>query len=99
MCLGTVGTLTRVWDEGGAPVGEVDTGAAAQQVSLLACPHAEVGASVLVHSGFVLEVLDPGTAREARRLRSLAADRAARDRAARDRAARDRGAGDREGPG
>src|SRR5579862_568191 len=82
MCLGMVGVLTRVWDEGGTLAGHVDSGTSTQQVSLLACPHAQVGASVLVHSGFVLEVLEADAAQEARRLRGLAGDSVAGTRTA-----------------
>jgi hydrogenase maturation factor len=78
MCLGKVGVVTKVWDEDGVPLALVDTGATTETVCLLACPGVQEGASVLVHIGFVVEVLDPGTAEEARSLRAEVMDREAR---------------------
>jgi hydrogenase maturation factor len=59
MCLGTVGVITAVHDEDGVPMALVATGDG-QPVSacLLTCPEARPGAEVLVHSGYVLRILD-----------------------------------------
>jgi hydrogenase maturation factor len=73
MCLGKVGVIVQVWDEDGVPLALIDTGAATELACLLAFPDAEVGTDVLAHLGFVVEVLDPGAAEEAIRLRSGAA--------------------------
>ena len=70
MCLGRLGTVTKVWDEGGVPLSLVDTGGAAERACLLGFPDVREGADVLVHMGFVVEVLDPAMAADARRLRS-----------------------------
>ncbi len=74
MCLGKVGVITEVWDEGGVPMARLETtSTTTETVCLLAHPGLEEGARVLVHSGFVVQVLDPDTAAEAARLRSAAA--------------------------
>jgi hydrogenase maturation factor len=69
MCLGTIGVVTEVWTEDGVPLAFVDTPAGTERACLLGFPDVTVGANVLVHVGFVVEVLDPGRAEEARRLR------------------------------
>jgi len=66
MCLGTIGEIDRVWDEGGVPMAS----AASDHVCLLYVPDAGVGDLVLVHMGFALEVLDAETAETAMQLRS-----------------------------
>lgn len=59
MCLGTIGVITELRDDDGVPMALVDTGAArAVSACLLTCPHAGVGMTVLVHSGYVLDVLE-----------------------------------------
>jgi hydrogenase maturation factor len=59
MCLGTIGVITAIGDEDGVPMALLDTGPAINvNACLLACPEAVVGDTVLVHSGYVLEVLD-----------------------------------------
>jgi hydrogenase maturation factor len=70
MCLGTVGVVVRVWEEDGVPLALVDTGPRVERACLLAQPDVEEGTDVLVHMGFVVEVLDAGSAAEAIRLRS-----------------------------
>jgi len=77
MCLGKIGVATRVWQDGGVPLGLVGTGSTAETVCLLACPGAKPGTSVLVHLGFAVEVLDRESAEEAKRLRAGAATNAA----------------------
>jgi hydrogenase maturation factor len=59
MCLGTVGVITAVRDDRGVPMALVDTGSAGPVTAcLLTCPEAGAGATVLVHSGYVLQILD-----------------------------------------
>lgn len=70
MCLGTIGAITEVWDSGGVPLARVGIGPAAETVCLLGCPGAQPGTRVLVHAGFVVEVLSPDIAAEAERLRA-----------------------------
>ncbi|HLH83653.1 MAG TPA: HypC/HybG/HupF family hydrogenase formation chaperone [Trebonia sp.] len=67
MCLGTTGVVTRIRDDGGIPMALIaapaGSGAAAGgtvSACLLTCPEAAVGDTVLVHSGYVLQILDPG---------------------------------------
>ncbi len=54
MCLGTVGVITEV--TGGMAV--VDAGGASVTASLLTCPEAVIGQTVLAHSGYVLEIIE-----------------------------------------
>jgi hydrogenase maturation factor len=70
MCLGAIGVVTKVLEDDGVPVALVDTGASVETACLLTCPEAGVGADVIVHFGFVVEILGPGQAREAVRLRA-----------------------------
>jgi hydrogenase expression/formation protein HypC len=72
MCLGRMGVVTKVWEEGGVPLALVNYGSAVETACLLAIPGIEVGASVLVHLGFAVEVLDPRSVQEAERLREEA---------------------------
>jgi hydrogenase maturation factor len=59
MCLGTAGVIIAVRDDEGVPMALVDTGAgAAVSACLLTCPEARAGSEVLVHSGYVLQILD-----------------------------------------
>lgn len=53
MCLGTIGVITEITDD----LAVVDTGDATVTASLLTCPEAGPGETVLVHSGFVLKIL------------------------------------------
>lgn len=70
MCLGVLGTVTRVWDEGGVPMADVDLGDRTQVACLLYQPSVGVGAEVLIHTGFVVDALDPERAADARALRA-----------------------------
>jgi len=72
MCLGRIGTVTKVWDEDGVPLSLVDVEGAAEQACLLGFPDVREGDDVLVHLGFVVEVLDPAHAADARTLRAAA---------------------------
>jgi hydrogenase maturation factor len=56
MCLGTIATLVDAWDDGGARVGRLDTGAV---VSLAFVPDACPGSHVLVHLGIPVELVAP----------------------------------------
>lgn len=54
MCLGTVGVITEI-TEGMAVI---DADGISVTASLLTCPEALVGQTVLAHSGYVLEILE-----------------------------------------
>ena len=69
MCLGVIGQVDRVFDEGGIPMAEVATDGATQRACLLYCPETTAGDDVLLHMGFVMEVLDADRAAEARAFR------------------------------
>ena len=58
MCLGTVGVIIEVCDDGGLPMALLDTAPGTVSASLLTCPEAGVGQTVLVHCGYVLQILD-----------------------------------------
>jgi hydrogenase expression/formation protein HypC len=75
MCLGTLGTITRTWDAGGVPMAAVEASARQVDACLLYHPDASVGDPVLVHMGFVVDVLDDETATDARDLRAGMAGR------------------------
>jgi hydrogenase maturation factor len=59
MCLGTTGVVTAVGDDDGVPMARVQAGPAGQiEACLIACPEAKPGDTVLIHSGYVLQILD-----------------------------------------
>ena len=58
VCLGTVGVITAVRDEDGLPMALVEAGQGTVSACLLTCPEAGVGRTVLVHCGYVLQILD-----------------------------------------
>ncbi len=59
MCLGKIGVITDVRDDDGVPMALVKTGPASTvSACLLTCPEAATGETVLVHSGYVLKVLE-----------------------------------------
>jgi len=59
MCMGMTGLVAGISDDDGIPMARVDTGpAGVVQACLITCPDARVGDTVLVHSGYVLQVLD-----------------------------------------
>ncbi len=62
MCLGTTGVITALRDDDGVLMASIDAGGrpcAVTEACLLTCPEAGVGDTVLVHSGYVLQILDP----------------------------------------
>jgi hydrogenase maturation factor len=58
VCLGAVGVITAVREEDGLLMAVVDTVPGTVSACLLTCPEASVGATVLVHCGYVLQILD-----------------------------------------
>jgi hydrogenase expression/formation protein HypC len=65
MCLGTLGEILSIWNEGGVPMAGTPQG----EACLLYVPDASVGDTVLIHMGFALEILEDDQARAARDLR------------------------------
>lgn len=57
ICVGLIGVITEITFEDGFGVAHIDTGESAVIASLLTCPEARTGETVLVHSGFVLKIL------------------------------------------
>ena len=74
MCLGTIGVIREVFEEHGLPMARIDGDARTPQVCLLYVPAARPGDHVLVELGFAVDVLDPGEAAEALRLRGAQAE-------------------------
>lgn len=66
MCLGTLGEIESIWNEGGVPMAGTSVG----EACLFYVPEASVGDTVLVHMGFALEILDDDQASAARDLRA-----------------------------
>ncbi len=58
MCLGTTGVVTAIRDDDGVPMALIDTESGEVPACALTCPEASVGDTVLVHSGYVVEILD-----------------------------------------
>ena len=59
MCLGTTGVVTRIYDDEGIAMALVDAGPDGSiPACLLTCQEAAVGDTVLVHSGYVLQIFD-----------------------------------------
>ena len=60
MCLGTTGVVTGIRDDDGVPMAFIDAGDAdaVTQACLITCPEAGGGDTVLVHSGYVLRIVD-----------------------------------------
>lgn len=58
VCLGTVGVITAVRDEDGVPMALVEAAQGTVSACLLTCPDASVGRTVLVHCGYVLQILN-----------------------------------------
>lgn len=75
MCLGTIGAIREVFEENGLPMGRVDGDVRTPQVCLLYTPDVRPGDHVLIELGFAVEVLDPGEAAEALRLRAASEGR------------------------
>jgi len=75
MCLGSLGRVVKMWDEGGVPMAEVSSADRVINACLLYHPGVVEGDDVLVHMGFVVDVLDSQAAAQARELRSGLAGR------------------------
>jgi len=58
MCLGIPGRITEIRNDEVMPVGKVDFGGVAREVSLAFVPDAECGDYVIVHAGFAISRLD-----------------------------------------
>ena len=59
MCMGMTGVVAGIVDDDGIPMALFDTGpAGVARACLITCPDARVGDTVLVHSGYVLQILD-----------------------------------------
>jgi hydrogenase maturation factor len=59
MCLGTTGLVTQIYDDDGVPMAFIDAGTAGViPACLLTCQEAVSGDTVLVHSGYVLQIVD-----------------------------------------
>lgn len=59
MCTGLTGVITELVDDDGIPAALADTADGRHVlVSLLACPDARAGQAVLIHSGYVLSILE-----------------------------------------
>lgn len=71
MCLGAIGVIEATWSESGVPMGRVG----GRPACLLYTPDAGIGDTVLVHLGYVVEVLDPDRAADAVALRTRARER------------------------
>ena len=66
MCLALPGKVIERWlGIGDIPFGRVEFGGVQREVCLAYTPSAEVGAYVIVHVGFAIQVLDEQAAREA----------------------------------
>lgn len=65
MCLGAIGVIERVWDEGGVPMAMID----GAPVCLIYTPLAAIGDSVLIHIGYAMEIIDAERAADASALR------------------------------
>ena len=69
MCLATLGCVLRVEDGDRGPVALVATDGGTHEASLLLHPDARPGDHVLVHTGYVVEVVPTDLATDAARLR------------------------------
>jgi len=72
VCMGEIGVLADTWVDGGVPMGRVVTENREEEVCLLYAEGADAGDHVVVHMGFVTDVLDPAQADDARALRARA---------------------------
>jgi hydrogenase maturation factor len=69
MCLGDIGTVAALADEGGVPVALVRVEDGTVRRCGVFVPGVEVGSAVLLHLGHVVEVLDRDLAADALALR------------------------------
>jgi hydrogenase expression/formation protein HypC len=58
MCLAVPGRITRIADERGLRMGDVDFGGVTRRVCLAYVPEAAVGDYAIVHAGFAISTLD-----------------------------------------
>lgn len=70
MCMGAIGVVTEVGEVGGMPFAVVDFGDRSAEVGVMIGESLHPGTPVLVHSGFILEALDPDRAAEMLALRT-----------------------------
>ena len=70
MCLGEIGVVTELSDEGGLPMASVRMGGRDEPVCLMYVPDAAPGDHVLVHLRYAIEVLTDEQAADALELRS-----------------------------
>ncbi|MER5183150.1 HypC/HybG/HupF family hydrogenase formation chaperone [Streptomyces sp. NPDC002896] len=68
MCLAVPGKVVGIEERDGARMARVDFGGVVKEVSLAYVPEADVGAYVIVHVGFALQLLDEESAKESLRL-------------------------------
>ena len=57
MCLAVPGRIVSIDEQQGSRIASVDFGTAERSVDLVFVPHADVGAWVIVHSGFGLRTM------------------------------------------
>jgi hydrogenase expression/formation protein HypC len=66
VCLAIPGKLLERWeDESGTPFGKLAFGTVRREVCLAYTPEAEIGAYLIVHVGFAIQILDEQAALEA----------------------------------
>jgi hydrogenase maturation factor len=56
--VGTTGVITAIHEDDGVPMALVATPGESLAACLLTCPQARPGQAVLVHCGYVLQILD-----------------------------------------
>jgi len=54
MCLGIPGRITKVWEQGGAPMADVDFAGTPRPICLSYLPDLAVGDYVIAHMGYAL---------------------------------------------
>lgn len=74
MCLGAIGIVAEVGGSAELPYAVVDFGDRKSEVGIMTTEELRAGAAVLVHSGFILDVLDPERASELLATRARMAD-------------------------
>lgn len=64
MCLGVPGKIVEIYETNGLTMGKIDFGGVMREACLTYVPEAQVGDYVLVHVGFVLNVISEEEANE-----------------------------------